>query len=600
MCEITYNPITGDTTGLVINDETIEVIDVAEDYDFTINTINLFAYEENPGIPYVDMEEYLYVLHEGLMYYQVNTNDKFTVEYKVNYSGALFGAYTYSLQIDTTNNSIYYSDFGFGGEFNIAPNIEYNTDVYLADGEYIEGGDLSRLIYLDDYGIETVKEDGVYFIPLYLANLILTGDYLNTYLSQDELYIVDDFYNVQEIFDNDGTRLITDETNLIENTVGYAAFFFDHYYGLKDFFAVESYLEEFTERGWYDAESIEELDALMQQFVFDLDDLHTQIADYGVNGLIVEEVSPDNDSRLIDFYTVYFDDICYLREEPFVFTDYGYYYILEINEFNLEMYDYLSETLVDLIDKPIFIDLACNSGGSLGGVLELAAYLTNGYINLRYMNPYTEEIYSLDYQANASKALSNDFYIITSNMTYSAANLFTSMVKDNGWATIIGTESLGGACSVQYTVFPNNLIMTYSSMMAMLNQDNELIEMGIAPDYYDDYSLSAYETAENIFNYFERYVSASVTDEFTETEISLTINLDWPEENVYDHYEVVVRNKITEEFERFIINTPTLNFSEEFEDGVENYEIYVLVMFEFDGVPLEYVVYFNDTIYSSI
>ncbi len=600
MCEITYEPITGNTEGLVTNGEVYEVVDMAEDFDFTIESLNLFEYSDNPGIPYVDAQEFLYVMHEGLNYYRVSIGTAFNLTYSVNYSGSIFGSYSYDLQLSDSEQTLYYSDFGFGGDFNVSPQIDFNSDVRLTGGEYIEGTRLNKIIYLADYDIKIIEEEGVYFIPLYLANLILTGDYLNVYMSGDKIYIVDDFYSVQEILDNEGSTLMQDEDNLIYNTVNFAAMFFDNFYGLKDFFEVDSYLADFTERGWYEAESIEILDVLMQEFIFDLDDLHTQIAHYGAKNDGVGIVHPEQDSRLVKFYTVYMDDICYERDYDYDFQEYDYFYILEINEFNLQIYDYLNEVLVDLNpEKPVFIDLGCNSGGSLGAVLELAAYLTNDDIPLKYINPYTGEGYSLLYQGNTDKAMTNELYLFTSNMTYSAANLFTSMVKDNGWATIIGNDSLGGACSVLYSVFPNNLVLTYSSMMTMLNNEGEIIEMGIAPDYYDDYSLSAYEVATNIFEFFDRYVELYVVDDFSEG-IYVAIGTDWPEGENFDHFEVILTNTVTNEEIRQNYTTPTLEFTADITNDLDNYEITIICYYQYEGFSLQYLVYYNDMLQASI
>jgi len=589
-CEITYEPITGDTEGFVINNQTLEVIDIAEDFDFTVATINIFDYEENPGIPYVDVQEFLYVIHEGLVYYTITkSNDQFTVAFVVNYTGNIFGSYSYELTINTDDNTIYYNDFGLSSEINISPSIDFNSDVYLSGGEYIEGGDLSKYIYLDDYSLQTASEDEVFFIPLYLANQLFTGDYLNTYISGELFYIVDDFYGVQEVFDNESALLMTDEENLIQNTIGFAGFFFDNYYGLKEFFEVESYLDEFETRGFYEAATIEELDGLLQQFVLDLDDLHTQIADYGASGDEVATPTVAPGTRIYDFYSVYFDDVCYDRDYAYDFREYDLYYILEINEFDLDMYDYLSETFVSLDpDKPIYIDLACNSGGSLGAVMELAAYLTNDIIPLNYYSPYTGEGYALQYQGNTDKALENEFFLLTSNMTYSAANLFTSMVKDNGWATIIGDDTSGGACAVLYTVFPNNMIMTYSSMMAMLDNNLEMIEMGIAPDYYDFTSLSANELIDNIYNYFERNVGWDY-DVVEANDYSITVGTDWLEEGILDYFLVEVTSP-TGDVTTYTYDTWIFEFATTF-DNVDDYKIVITCYYVFDGVPLDYILY---------
>jgi len=80
--------------------------------------------------------------------------------------------------------------------------------------------------------------------------------------------------------------------------------------------------------------------------------------------------------------------------------------------------------------------------------------------------------------------MSKNYYIITSEATFSAANLLASLVKDNVLAIVIGDDSLGGACALGLTVLPNGSIITNSSNNSFTNKDGLLIEDGIEPDIY--------------------------------------------------------------------------------------------------------------------
>lgn len=106
-CEIEYTPVIDDTEGIIQSDKTLEVQDSSDPFDFTTTSIHIFKNLENEGIPYVDAEEFLYVLHEGLQYYHVSISDEFSLTYKVNYSILPFNRYTYELDLNAEKNTIF-------------------------------------------------------------------------------------------------------------------------------------------------------------------------------------------------------------------------------------------------------------------------------------------------------------------------------------------------------------------------------------------------------------------------------------------------------------------------------------------------------------
>jgi C-terminal processing protease CtpA/Prc len=75
-----------------------------------------------------------------------------------------------------------------------------------------------------------------------------------------------------------------------------------------------------------------------------------------------------------------------------------------------------------------------------------------------------------------------EWFILTSPVTYSAANLFASMARDMGLATIIGQQSSGGAASVKIMIMPNGTVIRISSPNIIANSNFESIEFGIPVD----------------------------------------------------------------------------------------------------------------------
>ena len=98
-----------------------------------------------------------------------------------------------------------------------------------------------------------------------------------------------------------------------------------------------------------------------------------------------------------------------------------------------------------------------------------------------------------------------DWYVLTSPLTFSAANFFASIVQDVGIATVVGERSGGGTCSVFTLVLPDGTTANISGSRTVLQSPvyeggvvvgAELVESGIAPDialerqyFYNDASL---------------------------------------------------------------------------------------------------------------
>lgn len=492
-CAITYTPLVDDNSGDIQSLRTLSVVDLADYYEITPVDIHLFSYATDPDTPYVDVEEFLFVIQDALTYYTVSVGDTFQLNYKVYYGPFASSFYEYNLELDPVENTVYYTDFAFASEFNANPSVDYTSDLQVVNSDY-SGDNLEWTIDLDDYDFQIVLEDGHFFLPLFLANLFLTGSQINVYENGDSLYVIDDFSLAADIIQPSQSSLeVTNEGNLIQNTLNYLSLFFDNFYGLKNYYGVESYSAIFQEWTASPINDIRDLDTLIDTFIYQLDDLHTQVITYGYDGADILGDAPAQDSRLMNFIEVYTSDVCYNRTEEAAFNEFNEYYILELNEFTLDTQTFLGENLVNLdSSKPIYIDLACNPGGNLVAILELLTYLSTNPIPFTYMNPFDGEWYHEEYQVDPSRGLANDFYIFTSNMTYSAANVFTAIANDNDLAPSFGQKSGGGGCSVLYTVFPNQMVMTYSSDFAITSEDLVIYEDGVEPDYLtSSYDLTA-------------------------------------------------------------------------------------------------------------
>lgn len=189
---------------------------------------------------------------------------------------------------------------------------------------------------------------------------------------------------------------------------------------------------------------------------------------------------------------------------------------------------YFQETLDAIFEKAphvenIVVDLSYNTGGNLGALLRVLGYITDQPIQMSYQDPlegandtyfavvenyrYDKDSrgnYILDSEGN--RQISKDangnniivapredinWFFLTSKVTFSAANLMTAIGKNQGFATIIGTTSGGGASSITPISLPNGTYVSVSSNNVLsIRIDNgdgtytyQSIEHGITPDY---------------------------------------------------------------------------------------------------------------------
>jgi hypothetical protein len=244
-------------------------------------------------------------------------------------------------------------------------------------------------------------------------------------------------------------------------------------------------------------------------------------------------------------------------------------------------------------EKDIFIDLSCNGGGAIVGVLELLSYMTNEPIVLSYMNGTTKAIYQETYQAETPRALSNRFVVLASRVTFSAANLFVSLVQDMDLAMVIGTKTTGGAAAVTYGVFPNNLIMSYSSNIVFLNQELESIEMGITPDYEFAHRVSNLEAVEKYYSFFRSEATYLLSNQssFEAVDIRLS-NLITPSDFQVNGFTIEVYDAFNDRIiESFDITGSSFSIQEFITDTTRLIELSVHCHYSYHNIDASEVIY---------
>ena len=124
--------------------------------------------------------------------------------------------------------------------------------------------------------------------------------------------------------------------------------------------------------------------------------------------------------------------------------------------------------------KRIIIDDTCNLGGYVGIMGKLLALLSKDNKSEMFLRidgndavlkTFTRVDSNHDGKFDASDCFGNDFefYIITSNFSFSCGNAFPFYADHFGFAKVIGARSGGGECCVFEYAFPNGQSLRYSS-----------------------------------------------------------------------------------------------------------------------------------------
>ena len=142
----------------------------------------------------------------------------------------------------------------------------------------------------------------------------------------------------------------------------------------------------------------------------------------------------------------------------------------------------------------VIFDITCNGGGDTNALIPMLAFLTDK-VDMTVYSPLTKLTAKLSYKVDTNLDGDYDekdnyqdkynFYVLTSNYSFSCANLFPQICKEMGIAKIIGQQSGGGACVVYYSATPDGKPYRISSNMrdGDPNNPSRHNDSGIPVDY---------------------------------------------------------------------------------------------------------------------
>ena len=309
----------------------------------------------------------------------------------------------------------------------------------------------------------------------------------------------------------------------------------DNFYGLKDILNISSMRQYFKNLGYLDAlykTSNAERNYAYSYLLNSFDDHHTILVSQ--NGAWGEEyparrgenVNARNklNAELTDIRNRYYASLGKTPNKDIIFSDDEqtamfmfdrFFYGESQQVFNKDgsvkedagdhdHYFQILNVLNDLKNnhptvKNVILDIATNGGGVVGVMLKLLALLSkDNYCPLYLYTDTSGEI--LRYQAsvdinrdglyNSEDCFGNifNFYILTSDCSFSCGNAFPCTAQIEGLAQVIGQTSGGGECAVAVHYLPNSEYVYHSSNLHLgtYDEDNKKFigfENGAIPDY---------------------------------------------------------------------------------------------------------------------
>lgn len=166
--------------------------------------------------------------------------------------------------------------------------------------------------------------------------------------------------------------------------------------------------------------------------------------------------------------------------------------------------------------RDVVIDLSTNTGGVVGVLFKMLAVLSKN--NKVYGYEYLENIdalikltiacdSNLDGTFDTNDVYGNDmnFYLLTSEVSYSCGNAYPYWAKKNQVAKIIGQTSGGGECAVNTLVLPTGELISISSLTHLGFAKGDAFEGdegGTSPDIYIPFD--SYYDLDKLYNYISR------------------------------------------------------------------------------------------------
>ena len=435
-------------------------------------------YVDEGTVPYIDVEAFLMLLDgaiesELLVFEYVG--DILTITYTAIYTDINDEEVEEDLWaiIDFTANTLTVSSFRFFSYYIASTDTDFGEGLIYLDVETVEPQNVT--FDLNHYRIDLVidEDDGVYLMPFHVANLLFAGRiYYDIYYNGDALIGFDTFSRddseIQTQLRTSSLNGVWAERDMREATYHFMAFTLDHFFGLKNFRGVETHYNFLVD---YADDIITRTNTTMNNTLFNianaLDDLHSSHAFPGYHASATYSIVVESLSQLGPSVRTWYQGLWDVQDllaaqfgshqnlPDFRLIDNNKTAIIYLTGFTVDTPDDFKRIL-DLLPvsvENVVIDLTYNTGGNLGAVLRIFGYMTDQPITYHSQNPADGSAVTY-YIGSAYTPYDFNWFISTSSVTFSAANLMASIAKETGVATVIGRNSSGGASSIGLVILP--------------------------------------------------------------------------------------------------------------------------------------------------
>ena len=477
-------------------------------------------YVDNGSVPYMNVRTFLEMLDgaivPSLFQYSNPEEDVLRIDYTYTYTdldGVTEVTENYYAIIDFTENTFTVNNFDFFAGYIAETESDYGEGLNYVDTDFVDGQEV--VIPLGEYNFDLViyEEGGYefYLMPLHILNRLFMSDiYYDVYYNGDKLWGIDTFF----ISSGSNPALITEiQTSSLNSqtapkdmklaTYNFLALTFDYFYGLKPDKGYETYYETL----YAYAEMIicgtdNDLYNRIFRITYGLDDLHTsyQFDGYWQNprvpGVSLTDLGPKTNAfyeamwAVEDLLDAKYGSAASMPDWETI-DDEKTIAVIHLTGFTIDtpddfkaILDSLPSTVTDVV-----VDLSYNTGGNIGAVMRIFGYMTEEQFTYHSQNPADGSAVTY-YIESDYVAYDYNWYVLTSKVTFSAANMFASMAKELG-IPIIGQKSSGGACSIGVIVNPDGSVIMISTNNVLSSRSGDetsgyvytSVENGVPVDY---------------------------------------------------------------------------------------------------------------------
>ncbi|MCR4879614.1 MAG: hypothetical protein K5906_01490 [Bacilli bacterium] len=478
---------------------------------YYLGSYNLYFLDKTQYVPYIPLDEYIDLYSSYYRYNHINDSISIngsTLTWSVKTGLSMLMQSTINLNNKEITilgglDNVYKSSTANYSRSSIYANTGFENTTLVSGGA-------ATYSYLAS-GYEVIYDEGDYYFPLSMLEAIYgVTEGLHTFYNYQDLFIYDDYYTFASIslYRTLGSKELSDKitpltdfnkvvdaypinmpTNIVEDNYHALSYLFDNHYGLRNILSTSPFKDYATNIGIYEkllSGNRQDYTEAIATLLKELDDGHTGMftplspwfvdySSYNHKGVkrshaseVLNSLTEARNNTFSDLKSIYYStdgSLAYFVLDSFsnfakdayisgtntlrsdLYLEDDYYYLLH----QLETIVSHNEEVIDDVSN-VVIDISTNGGGIVQSMMKMVSLLSSSNTSPIYIYfDHTGEIYQ--YQASISQTGFGgifNFYILTSEYSYSCANAFPFALMKNSLATIIGQTSGGGECALNY------------------------------------------------------------------------------------------------------------------------------------------------------